>query len=550
MDHKNEVTSWLKSSKLDQIDKDDYLASSLENQEDCFNSYLPFGTGGMRGVMGFGPNRINNITIARAAYGFGLYLLDKGLVRPKIIIGYDNRINSKAFAIRCANVLTALNAQVYLFDKLAATPIVSYAIRHLQADGGIIITASHNPKQYNGFKVYDSTGCQLLPDDIKAIVKNIDKIDDVLAIEELSDQYESLSEELINHYYEELLKYMPRTNNDKLIKIGYSPQHGTGLVATKFLLDKYGYDNVVIVKEQASPDGAFPNTKSANPEDDLAFEQLIEYGHKYNLDLLMATDPDADRLGVMCKDNDGYKRITGNQLGALLLDYCITKNITLNEKSYIVKTIVSSELGAMIAKAHNIKVIDVLTGFKYIGAKINEYGPTNFIGGYEESYGYLMYPLVRDKDALQIIILCAEMANHYLENNITLVDKLASLYKEYGYYQETLINIDFDIVNGMDQMIKIYESFKNINLSNIICKEDYESKLRYSHHSDLVETIDFEAERVLKYYLDDECWFCIRPSGTEPKLKIYIGVKGSSDEDASDKLLHLKEYITKQTNQQ
>lgn len=535
------IDFWLESNDLNAAFKKELKCINTDTKE-LFYQDLPFGTGGMRGLMGAGTNRINEIMISKATNGFATYLEQKNAGSDiEVIIGYDNRQYSYEFAIQAAKVLSARNIKAFIFSTLTATPLVSYTIRRKKAHGGIVITASHNPPEYNGFKIYDETGCQLLPKEIDQVVSIIENISDVTDIKTTMEHVFFLDETYQTNYINELSGLVQHENKAKKISIGFSPQHGTALNPVKKMLAQYGYQKVIIVEEQATFDPHFSGTKSANPEDERSFELLKEYGKRFKLDILLTTDPDADRVGSAYRDTDGnYHCLTGNQVGALLIDYYI--RINSNQKSdalYIVKTIVTSNLGAEIAKEHKVKVMNVLTGFKYIGDKINKHGAENFLLGYEESYGYLAYPITRDKDGIQIILAIAEMACFYQQQGKTLGNQLEELYKKYGYYREQLISRTFYGKAGEDKIAEIYYRFKHHKWENVKRIEDYEKQESINVIEQTKEAIKTDKSMVIKVIFLDGSWLCVRPSGTEPKVKIYLGVCEKSDEEATNKIQKL-----------
>lgn len=546
---KDEIKLWTDSDWIDEETKLILSNSSNESLKEMFTKQIPFGTGGMRGLMGPGTNRINALTIARATAGFADYLIGEYTLNRKIVIGYDNRKYSKKFAEIAAEILSAKGMTAYLFDKLTATPIVSYAIRKLGCVGGIMITASHNPKEYNGYKIYDSTGCQVLPDKIDCISQYISNYNNCFILEKDEQNVIVLANEIVNQYVDEFSTYIDQ--KEKIISIGYSAQHGTGAIPITKLLNKYGFNNVSYVMEQMDSDPNFSNTKSPNPEDDVSFEMLKRYGMKENLDLLLTNDPDADRLGVCYQRKDGtFNKLTGNQVGAILCQY-LTENKNIdsekNNQNYIVKTIVTSELGAEIVKANGIRCINVLTGFKYIGDKINELGANNFVLAYEESYGYLVNPIVRDKDGLQMVLIISEIANVLKEQGMTLGDYLTRIYEKYGYYAEELINIDFSkftsaqIENIQNEIVSVF-SLK----AKII--EDYGNGKRYDKETDKVTALDLPKENVFKLHLKEDTWICIRSSGTEPKMKVYLGTRADNGSLAEKKINQIKDEIAQIIN--
>lgn len=538
----SKVDEWLSSKHLDAEMKSQIEQASSEELQELFLGNLEFGTGGMRGIIGPGPNRMNMLTIAEATRGFADYLLDKYGEQPiKVVIGYDNRQYSKEFSQHVAEVFSAKGITAFLFDKITATPIVSFAIRELGAQAGVIITASHNPPEYNGYKIYDETGCQLLPGAIEEVLERIAEIDSMFEYQTNTRHVEKIDDKILRAYIHKLEVIDPE-RKAKNISIGFSPQHGTAYLPAKEIFNRYQFDNVEYVEEQVNEDPFFSGTKSANPEEPAAFEKLFVYGEKYDLDILLTTDPDADRVGVGYKLTDNsYRLLTGNQVGALLTDYAIKHKKVIND-SYIAKTIVTSELGAEIARQNNVKVFDVLTGFKYIGDIINTYGEEKFICGYEESYGYLVEPLGRDKDGLQVLLVIACMAEELKKKGKTLGDALEALYAQYGYYQEDLIALEIKGNTGQTKIQQIYQGFKNFPLEGLVVKEDFE-KLDRIYVDGTTEKIELEQAEVIKLIAADGTWVCARPSGTEPKIKIYFGTTGERYTDTTDKIQKLKTKI-------
>nr|WP_283808987.1 phospho-sugar mutase [Vagococcus allomyrinae] len=508
-----------------------------------FYQELPFGTGGMRGLIGIGTNRMNVLTVARATRGLAQYLLTKyaDLEQPAVVIGYDNRLYSKEFAEHTAEVLAGFRIKVHLFKDIAATPLVSFGVRQLKAQCGIVITASHNPPEYNGYKIYDETGCQMLPKEIAKVIDCIENNGDFFTYSTSRQGISYLDQSFQNRYIKELAGIATMVETSKKLKIGFSPQHGTSREPVKEMLADYGFRDVVYVQEQMAADPYFSQTESANPEDVSAYDLLIDYGRKYDLDVLITTDPDADRVGVVYKDRLGeYQLLSGNQLGALLIDFFI-KFKQLGTDSYIVKTIVTSELGAEIAKAHGVQVENVLTGFKYIGDVINRKGEAGFVGGYEESFGYLMEPLTRDKDGIQIVLALAVMANYYLDRQQTLGDRLTALFNEYGFYEERLISWTLTGRAGQATIKRLYEQFKQLPLNDLAYTEDYELGIRRSSSESV--PLEFEQALVVKHVLADGSWLCARPSGTEPKLKLYLSANSPTKEISATKIANLVTMI-------
>jgi phosphoglucomutase len=543
---KTEYQKWLDYKDLDANLKDELLSSSEKDLEDMFYTTLSFGTGGMRGILGPGINRLNIYTIRRANNGLGQYLINtyesKDLFRG-VVIAHDNRYMSKEFARESAKVLGAYGIKSYLFTDLRPTPELSFAVRHLNALAGIVVTASHNPPNYNGYKIYDEYGCQYTPRYADVIVDYVNKTGDIFEIKTLSlkelekNKLIEYIDEEIDKAYLDLVKTIT-INKDlpKPLKIVFTPLHGTSGYLGKRLMEEEGYI-VYPVEEQMVNDPNFPTVKLPNPEEKSAFEYAIKLGHKKAADLLIATDPDADRLGIAVWHKEDYILLNGNQTGALLIYYILNekqKKGILPDKGVVFNTIVTSDLGAKIARSFGMDVISTLTGFKFIGeqARYLEQEDREFIFGYEESYGYVINDGVRDKDSLQAILMISEAANYYLtQESKTLYDKLLEIYEEYGYYLEGLKNIHLLGKEGQEQISRIMDYFRNnppqrINSRPIVKIEDFLLSERYDKGK--IETIDLDKSNVLKYYLDDESWFVLRPSGTEPKLKIYAGVIGDT----------------------
>jgi len=558
---KNEYQKWLNYTDLDESLRKEILTKTEKELEDMFYTTLSFGTGGMRGVLGAGINRLNLYTIRRANNGLAQYLINtydsKDLSRG-VVIAHDNRYMSKEFARESAKVLGAYGIKSYLFTDLRPTPELSFAVRYLKALAGIVVTASHNPPNYNGYKIYDEYGCQYTPRYADKIIEFVNKTGNIFDIKtkslkdlEDSDLIEYIDKEIDDAYLALVKSISINKNTKKVIKIVFTPLHGTSGYLGKKLLDKEGY-TVFPVKEQMVNDPNFSTVKLPNPEEKESFEYAIRLGHKTKSDLLIATDPDADRLGIAVLQGDDYILLNGNQTGSLLIYYILTqkheKNILPN-KGVVFNTIVTSDLGAKIARTYGLDVISTLTGFKFIGeqARYLENDEREFVFGYEESYGYVINDEVRDKDSLQALLMISEAANYYLLNeNKTLYDKLLEIYAEFGYYLEGLRNIHLLGKEGQEQISKIMNYFRNnppkeINSHSIIKIEDFLLSERYA--DGFTEVIDLDKSNVLKYYLDDESWFVLRPSGTEPKLKIYGGVIGTSLENSQKSVNELLDSI-------
>jgi phosphoglucomutase len=539
-----EFNKWLKEPSLDVELKSELEKMDDTAKKDAFYKTLEFGTGGMRGVIGAGINRMNKYTIRKANVGFGTYLknLYKEDVSRGVVIAHDNRYKSVEFAKESASVLATFGIKSYIFEALRPTPELSFAVRHLHAIGGIVVTASHNPPKYNGYKIYDEDGCQLVPRFADQVIGFVNQVDDVFAIKTIPfEEAEKqgfitwIGKEIDDVYLDAVSTIQLQPSTDKSLKIVFTPLHGTSAMMGVRALKENGY-NVIPVEEQMVPDPEFSTVKSPNPENTEAFEYAIRYGQKHNADILIATDPDADRLGVAVLHDGEYKLLTGNQTGAIMVDYILrtrTEQGTLPQKGMVYNTVVTSEFGATIAKAFGMGVTSTLTGFKFIGeqAKLIEDTDTEFMFGYEESYGYVIKDFVRDKDSIQALLLISEIANIGKNNHKTLYDYLLFLYEEYGYYVEDLVNIVLEGAQGEARIKTIMSTIrtnKPLQVANlrVITIEDYQVSKRYNGSD--IEPINLPKSNVLKFFLEDGSWFVLRPSGTEPKLKIYIGVKDVS----------------------
>ncbi|MFF2878167.1 phospho-sugar mutase [Gottfriedia sp. NPDC057991] len=555
---------WIKSPTLDQELKEQLI--NLENNhlilKESFYQNLEFGTGGMRGEIGPGTNRMNIYTIRKASAGFAKYIESFGEEAKNrgVAIAFDSRHKSPEFAMEAAKTLATHGIKAYVFNELRPTPELSFAVRELNCIGGIVITASHNPPEYNGFKVYGDDGAQLPPAAADQVIEYVNSFENELEIEVSSEQ-ESVEKGLIHRLDEEMDKlYVEQlktvvVNNDlvhehgKDLKIVFTPLHGTALVPATMSLKAVGFENVTIVKEQAIADPNFTTVKSPNPEEHAAFEYAIRYGKEIDADVLIATDPDADRLGIATKNENGeYVVLTGNQTGALMLHYLLTQQ-DVPSNALLLKTIVTSEFGQVIASKFGVKTIDTLTGFKFIGEKIKEYEQTNeysFLFGYEESYGYLVKPFVRDKDAIQATVLAAEIATYYKTKGMTLYEGLNSLYEQYGYYLEGLKSLTLKGIEGTEKIQSILTNYRqnppvDINGLKVVTVEDYKLQEKTTLESGEKEQILLPKSNVLKYQLEDGSWVCLRPSGTEPKIKFYFGIVGQSREDSIQKLDSLQQ---------
>ena len=521
------------------------LASLTEEQlEDAFYMDLAFGTGGLRGVMGVGTNRMNIYIINKCTYGFGQYLQEKfpDLEERRVVISHDCRHHSREFAISAATVLAKMGFKVFLFPNLRSTPELSFTTRYMKCVGGIMITASHNPPKYNGYKVYDELGCQLVPALADQVIKKIDAIEDVFAIPAgdfdsllAKGQIEILPSSVDEAYLEHVRSVKVQDVQKDGLSIVFTPLHGTASFKLAELLQKEGY-HVTPVAEQMIPDGNFSTLKSPNPEDSRAFELAIELGKKIKADILIATDPDADRMGIAIWHNGEYVLLTGNQTGAILLDY-LAKFKPHSDKAMVYNTIVTSNFAKAICDKYGLHLYQTLTGFKFIGeqASLIEGTDKEFFFGYEESYGYVIKDFVRDKDSYQATLLLAEVAAYYKTQGLDLVDVLNQLFAEHGYYLEGVQNIYLEGKAGSERINRIMKAFQKNHLTSLCGKpivriEDYDQLLAFENGK--TEKLTLPRSFVLKYVFDNGGWFVLRPSGTEPKLKIYIAIVEKSKEEA------------------
>ncbi len=575
MDWKNEYKRWTSATSLDEELKKDLEALSGKDQalEDAFYKNLEFGTGGMRGEIGPGTNRMNLYTIRKASEGLAQYIDSNGEEYQKrgVAIAYDSRHKSPEFAMEAAKTLATHGIQTYVFEELRPTPELSFAVRTLNACAGIVITASHNPPEYNGYKVYGEDGGQLPPKAASEVISYVDGIENELEVvvsseQELKDKglIQMIGAEIDRQYVEQLKTL--RVNQSLLsemgeqLKIVFTPLHGTANIPVREGLKAYGFNNVTVVKEQEMPDPNFSTVSSPNPEEHAAFELAIQYGEQQDADILLATDPDADRVGVAVKNKEGkYVVLTGNQTGALLLNYIITQkkeNGELPQNGAVLKTIVTSEIGRKIAEDNGLTSYDTLTGFKFIGEKIKEFettGEHTFLFGYEESYGYLVGDFVRDKDAVQACLVAAEVAAFYKSKGMTLYEGLLEVFEQYGYYQEGLESLTLKGKEGAEKIVSLLAKFREeppteaagLTVQSV---EDYEISKRTYLGQDKSEQIDLPTSNVLKYKLEDGSWFCLRPSGTEPKVKFYFGVNGDNLEHSQSKLADLRKSVMSMVN--
>lgn len=536
MDYKDKYNEWL--AFADENTKAELESITDEKEiEDRFYKDLAFGTGGLRGIMGAGSNRMNRYTVGKATLGLARYLKSKNDGEISVAIAYDTRNNSQYFAKVAAGIFASQNIKVNIYKMVVPVPVLSFTTHYLNCTAGVMITASHNPKEYNGYKVYDSKGCQFCTEDAKNAIGFINDITDYSSIPFLEES------ELINYIGEnELNAFLAEVKKQSLyeeksdLKIVYTPLHGTGNIPVRKMLE--GMD-VTVVKEQELPDGNFSTVRSPNPEEKDALTIAIEKAKEIGADLVLGTDPDCDRVGIAVKDGDDYKLFTGNQTGALLVKFVLTmKKDTLNKKSTLVKTIVTSELGANIGRKFGLQIEETLTGFKYIGDKINKYeqtGEQEFVIGYEESYGYLVGTHARDKDAVVSSMLICQMASWYKNQGKTLVDGLNEIYDEYGYFLDYLDSFVLKGKDGAEKIQNLMTSFRNKGTALFDGIEeviDFSTGIR-----------DLPKENVLKYIWKDGSWMAVRPSGTEPKIKVYYSIVDESKENAGKRLEIIRNEI-------
>ncbi|TBX54245.1 phospho-sugar mutase [Bacillus mycoides] len=570
MNWKQEFSRWLSYAELDAE-----LKEQLENMkqdekkvEDSFYKNLEFGTGGMRGELGAGTNRLNVYTVRKATKGLAMFIEKLGEEAKKrgVVVAYDSRHKSPEFAMEVAATLGAHGITTYVFESLRPTPVLSFAVRHLHTASGIVLTASHNPPEYNGYKVYGEDGGQLPPKEADELISYVNAVENELTVE-VADVEQLKADGLLHIIGQEVDDaYAAELNNviinkemvkevGKDLKIVFTPLHGTSNISVRRGLEEVGFTDVTVVKEQELPDPNFSTVKSPNPEEHAAFEYAIRDGEKVGADVLIATDPDADRLGVAVRNHDGeFQVLTGNQTGALMLDYLLSQkkeNGTLPENGVVLKTIVTSEIGRTIAKAYGLDTVDTLTGFKFIGEKIKQYeesGQYEFQFGYEESYGYLIRPFCRDKDAVQSVLFACEVAAYYKSQGKTLYDGLLEVFKKYGFFREDLVSLTLKGKDGAEQIQKMMATFrgnppKEVAGLTVVAVEDYKESIITTLQDGNKEEIHLPKSNVLKYQLEDGSWFCLRPSGTEPKIKFYFGVQDDSLQNSEQKLLTIKEDI-------
>lgn len=554
---------WVNHPNLDARYKDVLENMNEEEKNDAFYTLIEFGTAGMRGLLGPGTNRINIHTIRKATQGYANYIIVAGkeACEKGIAIGYDNRHMSREFAFDCADLLAKNNIRSYVFESLRPTPELSFAVRHLGCFGGIMITASHNPKEYNGYKLYDDKGCQLIPSLAAQVIDQVNAIEDELAIdanctEEQKKLITVIGKDVDEEYYKNVLSIQLNPDVNKDIKIVFSPEHGTANIPVQEVYKRAGY-TCIPVEEQCTPDPDFSNTPTPNPEQPGAYELALEYAKKNDADLILVCDPDADRMGVGVKHNGEYVVLTGNQSGSVEIEYIcsqLTKQNKMPENPVMFNTVVTSDLGEKVAADYGVTTEKTLTGFKFIGEKVAKYEVThekNYVFGYEESYGSLIKPFVRDKDAPQACLMLAEACAYYKQEGKDLVDVLDSLYDRHGTYEESQVALTLSGEAGANRIKEILANLRKdspaeIGGTKVVKSEDYKECV-IKEGDKVTELTGFTKSDVLKYYLEDGSWIAVRPSGTEPKCKFYYCIKGASKEDAHNKTVHFQQAMKELT---
>jgi len=569
MEYLEKYNKWCNDEVFDEESRKELinLKGNDEEIKDRFYKDLEFGTAGLRGIIGMGSNRMNKYTVGKATQGLANYIIKQKAEQRGVAIAYDSRRMSKEFSTLAATCLNANGIKTYIFDDIRPTPELSFAVRELGCVAGIVITASHNPPEYNGYKVYWEDGAQIITPIDEGIISEVNSITDFSVIKSINIEeaiekglYNMISSEIDDKYINELKKLVLNKNTidkeAKDIKIVYTPLHGTGNKLVQRLLKELGFENVYIVKEQEKPDGNFPTVSYPNPEDPKAFELAIKLAKEKDADIILATDPDADRLGVFAKDEvtGEYVRFTGNMSGNLILEYLLSQRKEKNmlpRNAAVIKTIVSSNLTESIVKEYNVKLFETLTGFKNIAKIIRSFDETkeyDVLFSYEESYGCIIGTHARDKDGIVAVMTLCEAAAYYKANGMTLVDQMKSIYKKYGYFEDDQISITLKGSEGAIKIKQIMEDLrenplKQIGTNKIVKIKDILLGEEKNLITGEINKVDIPKSNVLYYEFEDETWCAVRPSGTEPKIKFYIGVKGNSEKEAKEKMEEMKKGI-------
>lgn len=565
MDWKERIKRWLDYPGLDEETRSSLtlLQDDEKLAEDAFYQDLTFGTGGMRGEIGPGTNRMNVYTVRKASQGIADYIKSNGeeAMARGIVIAYDSRRMSPEFAEEAAKTFASNGIHAYLYSGTRTTPQLSFSVRYLHAFMGVVITASHNPPEYNGYKVYGEDGAQLNLEDADRVIEFVSNVENELAIsnERFNAELLVMLDEKLDQAYITNALTVREQDQAMPIQAVFTPLHGASGGTVKRLLEEAGYNDISFVEEQMQPDGEFPTVTSPNPEEAGAFELAKEYGKKAGADLLVAVDPDGDRVGIAISNGDHYELLSGNQTGAILIEYLLSQKKakgTLPENGRIFKTIVTSEFGRAVGEAYGVKTEDVLTGFKFIGEKLRENDSSKeftYLFGYEESYGYLIRDFARDKDAVQAVLLLVEAAAFYKTQGKNLRDVLVDLYNRHGWYRESLVSVTKKGADGAREIQALLSGMRKAPLQSIAgisvaSIEDYETQNRIFTDLDKNEKIELPQANVLKYFLEDGSWICLRPSGTEPKVKFYFSVKGKTEQESDEKLELIKESFLHEVN--
>ena len=569
MNYLDKYNKWLNDPSIDEETKEELKSIEGNNAEieDRFYKELEFGTAGLRGVIGNGSNRMNKYTVTKATQGLANYINKNNSENKGVAISYDSRHMSKEFSEYTALCLNANGIKTYVFEELRPVPELSFAVRELNCIAGVMITASHNPPKYNGYKVYWEDGAQIVPPHDKGIITEVNSIEDFSTIKKITKEeaikkglYNVIGKEMDDKYIETLKNLVLNLDTIKKVQkdvnIVYTPLHGAGNVPVQRILKEIGFENVYVVPEQEKPDGDFPTVDYPNPEDERAFKLALELAQKVNADVVLANDPDADRLGVYAKDSKTgeYHSFTGNMSGLLIAEYELSQKQERGEipaNGALIKTIVSSNLADAIAKEYNLKLVEVLTGFKYIGEQMRLFeqtGENTYMFGVEESYGCLVGTHARDKDGIAAVMALCEAAAYYKTKGYTLWDQMMNIYEKYGYYKELTVSVTKEGISGADEIKQIMENIRQNPITQlgkykVLKFRDYKQGTIKDLETGNVENTNLPTSNVLYFDLNNDAWCCVRPSGTEPKIKFYIGIKESNMEDAEKSLKELAEKV-------